>query len=161
MLEANHRDGAVGYSARRDWGYRRLWQELVDLLNRTPCLKKLGKRMYVYPRALAPGESDVGGLWWGDHSRESAVAFEGDVLTRLMAAGLAPFAGDDDGERSRPAAPPSPAAERRPPHRGQHRAGQRRTQARRLRDQGRAIKEIARELGCTERTVYAYLQDVK
>jgi len=45
--------------------------------------------------------------------------------------------------------------------RAQRRAADRQAKARKLRKQGLTIKEIARELGCAERSVYSYLSDLQ
>ena len=78
----------------------------------------------------------------------------------LEAAGLVPAwdAVDPAPATSRPAT--APAGDAGPnPNRAQRRAEERRARAIALREQGLAIKNIARELRCSERAVYAYLQD--
>ena len=164
LLEAHHREGAKGYSAQRDAEYRRLRRRLLDLIRRTTFLRELAESMHVFPPALSDKCDDFDKTMWDLGGRQEVVKFEGRVLTALEGAGSDVFAADaitpavSGLPPTAAPAPATPPAER--PNRAQRRAERRREQALSLRSQGKTIKEIARALGCSERTVFAYLQDL-
>jgi hypothetical protein len=119
----------------------------------------------VLPPTLADKRDETDKIMWDLFGRQDVVRLEGRILTILDIAGFDAFPGDraaDAGAGAAPAvAPPPPVATLDRPNRAQRRAEQRRQRARELRAQGQTIKEIAHALGCSERTVFGYLQDAE
>lgn len=161
MLEAHFRAGAVGYSAQRDLAYRRLRQEFIELVRAAPEFEVLRDKTHILPATLADKSEDFDMTMWELSERQSVVKLQGMVLTALESSGanLPLSSGGTDTPKSDRAPFSTQNVAGRRPNRAQRRSVQRCAQARDLRDQGQTIKEIARALGCSERTVFSYLQE--
>jgi hypothetical protein len=162
LLTAHHRIGAAGYSAQRDAEYRWLRQRFLDLLKATPSLKRLSKYSHYLPPTLSDICSDLDRHFWGFSGKENLVRVEGMILTVLERTSFEVFPSRSADPRT-PGPPVATPANVEPPskrpNRARQRAERRKAQAHGLRAEGRTIKEIARALGCSERTVSTYLQD--
>lgn len=148
LVEAQYRAGAARYSPQRDAEYRRLLDAFLDLLRRTPSLKKLADYTHGLPAGLSYLCNEESRFRWDFVDRQSVVNLQGRILTVLERTGAAA------GAHSGAGVTPSPQS-----NRAQRRAEHRRVNARELRAQGKTVKEIAQVLGCSPRTVYADLVD--
>jgi len=155
-----------GYSPKLDATYRKCRLALVGGLRQESLLRRVGDQFdKVLPSSLAAfAANDLIARSEWDHEvyggRAILVQLQGDLLTALDAAGCPPEWASDSAKpaESKPAGTPRPVPGP-VPNRTQLQAAQNKARARELRGQGSLIKEIARALGCTERTVYVYLED--
>lgn len=163
ILEFQAQDGVAGYTPKHDATYRRAREALLRLLKGEPCLTRLAKTAgQLLPDSLVTFIHVGLSEWDNSYSggRLKLVQLQGQMLTALEAAGRSPTweaaqASAAPAERVANPVTKSGAFS----NRAQRRAADRREQARKLRDEGRFIKEIAKELRCSERTVSGYLQD--
>jgi len=154
------------YSPRMDATYRTCRKVFVESLRLQPFLRRLAKqfddRLPPSLAIFATGDS-VSRTMWDHHDyggRAILIRLQGDLLTAQEAAGCPPKWGPEPKALPEPAqVADTPSAPVSVPNRSQRRTAQKRARAIGLRGQGIEIKNIARELGCTERTVYAYLSD--
>jgi len=157
--------GTAGYDDRMESTYRRLRTFVLADARWESCLGHLARDAErLLPASLSEFLEGSVRDWDTPFTGGEAklVKLQGAMQAALEAAGLAPS--------FEPSAQASPATDARAgaahgragePNKAQRRAEQRRARAIGLREQGLMVKEIARALGCSERAVFSYLQDVK
>jgi hypothetical protein len=158
-------ESTPAYDAQMDTSYRQLRAMFLTSLRAQPRLRRLAKAAAeVLPESLAY-LSTVDLLVWrvAEYGGNAAlVRFQGDLLTATLKAGIEPIWDLPNAEEESSGATAAAAGDKTTKAtRAQRKAAHRRARARELREQGLAIKEIAHELGCAERTIYSDLEDLQ
>lgn len=159
-LEGCFARGAIGYQYRCDAAYREVRRRVIADLRADPCLARLAKTADRFlPRSLAQC-AYIPTTWWTDPStggRMQLIALQDRILTTLDKAGQL-LCVLETAPAAAVATAPSSDFNSKGNH-AQRRADERMRRAQKLRKEDKTIKEIARTLGCSERTVANYLRE--
>jgi hypothetical protein len=161
-LELSFLRGPAKYRYQDDADYRAVRRQFLADLRGEPCLAKLARTAdRVLPVSLAQC-TRLSLSWWENSAhggRMQLIDLQDRMIVALeKAQRFAPVSREPT--PSPPMATPSMTiSPTTRPNRAQRRAEVRKRRAQELRAAGKAIKEIAAELGCSERTVMTYLQD--
>jgi hypothetical protein len=153
--------GPARYRYQDDVNYRKLREMFLTSLRHEPCLAKFAPRAdKLLPKELAQCVT-IEARDWIDPDKGGQIQIirlQSQLLSALERADRLPSV---LGTSATPDACDSSVVGDLTTlrNRAQRRAEERRLQIRRLRAQGRSVKEIAREVSCSARTVYAALQD--
>ena len=164
LLESSFGGGPARYRYKEDVLYRELRQYFFENLRAEPSLAKLARSANrLLPTSLAESVR-LSSRWWASPSnggRLQVIELQNRIMVALEKAGL--LVTVRHGTTPAPVVPlnAAPPALTDRPNRAQLRAEERRQRAQELRAAGRTIKEIAAELGCSERTVGNYLDGPK